>query len=107
MADYFAAHGLDAMIFPATRIPTTPIGQDREVSVNGRNVPFEPVISANISPGSTAGIPGLVVPVALSGNGLPVCLELDGPAGSDRKMLQIGLALEALLEPLPPPAISG
>jgi mandelamide amidase len=106
MADYFATNGLDAMIFPATRVPATPIGQDVEVSVNGRTVPFEPVISGNISPGSTAGITGLVVPAALDGNGLPVCLELDGPAGSDRRMLEIGLALEALLEPLPAPAIS-
>ena len=106
MADYFAANGLDAMIFPATRVPATPIGQDVEVSVNGETVPFEPVISGNISPGSTAGIPGLVVPAALDANGLPVCLELDGPVGSDRKMLAIGLALESLLDPMPAPPIS-
>jgi mandelamide amidase len=106
MSEYFAANGLDAMIFPATRVPATPIGQDIEISVNGRTVPFEPAISANISPGSTAGIPGLVVPAALDDDGLPVCLELDGPAGSDRKMLEIGLALEELLGPLPAPALS-
>jgi len=105
MSDYFATNELDAMIFPATRVPATPIGQDLEVTVNGRVVPFEPVISGNISPGSTAGIPGLVVPTALDGNGLPICLELDGPAGSDREMLAIGLALERLLEPIPPPPI--
>ena len=106
MADYFTSNGLDAMIFPSTRVPATPIGQDVEVSVNGRTVAFEPVISGNISPGSTAGIPCIVVPAALDGNGLPVCLELDGPAGSDRRMLEIGLALDGLLDPLPPPTIS-
>lgn len=106
MADYFATNGLDAMIFPATRVPATPIGQDLEISVNGQTVPFEPAISNNISPGSTAGIPGLVVPAALDANGLPVCIELDGPTGSDRRMLEIGLALEDLLDPLPAPPIS-
>ena len=106
MADYFTGNGLDAMIFPATRVPATPIGQDMEISVNGQRVPFEPAISGNISPGSTAGIPGLVVPVALTGNGLPVCLELDGPADSDRRMLEIGLALESLFDPLPAPTIT-
>ena len=105
MSEYFASNGLDAMIFPATRIPATPIGEDLEIELNGQTVSFEPAISANISPGSTAGIPGLVVPAELHSNGLPVCIELDGPAGSDRRMLEIGLALEELLDPLPAPVL--
>jgi mandelamide amidase len=36
-------------------------------------------------------------------SGLPVSLELDGPAGADRRLLGIGAAIEALLDPLPPP----
>jgi len=35
---------------------------------------------------------------------LPVGLELDGPAGSDRRLLAIGLSLEKLFGPIPPPA---
>jgi Asp-tRNA(Asn)/Glu-tRNA(Gln) amidotransferase A subunit family amidase len=35
---------------------------------------------------------------------LPVGLELDGPAGSDRRLIAIGLALEPLFGRLPPPA---
>ena len=50
-------------------------------------------------------IPGLVVPADLTSGGLPVSLELDGPAGSDRRMLEIGLAVEALLGHIPPPAL--
>ena len=73
--------------------------------MNGQTVPFEPVISRNISPGSTSGIPGLVVPADLTAGGLPVSLELDGPAGSDRRMLEIGLAVEALLGHIPPPTL--
>ena len=105
MSDYFESNNLDAMIFPATQVPATPIGQDVEIQLNGKMVPFEAVISRNISPGSTAGLPGLVVPAALSNEGLPVSLELDGPAGSDRKILGIGLALEKVLGHLPPPHV--
>jgi hypothetical protein len=39
----------------------------------------------------------------LTTSGLPVALEFDGPSGADRKMLELGLALEAALEKLPPP----
>ena len=37
----------------------------------------------NTSPGNNAGIPGLSLPVGLTKAGLPVGMELDGPAGSD------------------------
>lgn len=101
-AKWFAENRVDAMLFPATRIRATRIGEDRTVSLAGADVPFEAAISRNIAPGSTAGLPGLVMPAALAG-GLPVAIELDGPAGSDRALLGIGLAIEALIGPLPPP----
>ena len=51
----------------------------------------------NTDPGSNAGIPGLRIPIALGAtSALPVGMELDGPAGSDRRLLSIGLALEQL-----------
>ena len=34
---------------------------------------------------------------------LPVGLELDGPAGSDRRLLAIGMAMEKVFGRLPPP----
>lgn len=104
MRGYFEANRLDAMIFPATQIAAPFIGEDLEVLLNGKKVPFEPVISRNISPGSTAGLPGLVIPAALNSAGMPVSLEIDGPAGSDRNVLAIGLAMEQVLGHLPPPA---
>ena len=59
----------------------------------------------NTDPGSNAGIPGLQVPVGLgAASKLPVGMELDGPAGSDRRLIAIGLAIEGVLGRLPPPA---
>jgi mandelamide amidase len=105
LEDFYRDNDLAAMVFPATQIPAPPIGDDLETTLNGKTVPFAPPISRNISPGSTGGLPGIVVPADLDHEGLPVCLELDGPAGSDRDLLSIGLAIESVLGHLPPPAI--
>jgi len=73
--------------------------------LNGETVSFEAVISRNISPGSTAGLPGLVIPAGLNSDGLPVTLEIDGPEGSDRKLIGLSLAIEKVLGHLPPPNV--
>ena len=102
--DYFARTGVTAIVFPATRIPATTIGQT-EVILEGKSVSFSAAISRNIAPGSTAGLPGLVLPAGLTQNGLPVCLEFDGPSGSDRTLLALGLSIESVLGHLPPPKL--
>ena len=43
------------------------------------------------------------MPAGLTASGLPVGLEQDGPLSSDRQLLAIGLAIEALLGSLPAP----
>ena len=110
--DYFRRSGVAAVVFPATILPAPPISgsaweQDMYVEVGGRRMPFDEAISRNIAPGSTAGLPGLVVPAGLTTGGLPVALEFDGPPGTDRELLTLGLALEAALGRLPPPPGAG
>ncbi len=100
---YFANTGVAAILFPTTMVPAPRIGDDVELMVRGRPIPFETAISRNISPGSTAGVPGLVLPAALTSDGLPVAIEIDGPAGADRAVLALGMAIERLLGRLPPP----
>jgi Asp-tRNA(Asn)/Glu-tRNA(Gln) amidotransferase A subunit family amidase len=41
----------------------------------------------------------------LTGSGLPVGLEVDGLEGSDETVLGIGLSMEKVSEPLPPPSL--
>jgi mandelamide amidase len=101
----FAATGASAIVFPTTMTPPVKIGEDRTVMIGGRTIPFETAISRNIAPGSTAGLPGLVLPVGLTRGGLPVTIELDGPSGSDRDLLALGLGIEAVLGHLPPPRL--
>src|SRR3984885_5309773 len=97
--DTFANNRLDALVFPT--VPKVAIASNPDSSSVSNFVMY----IQNTDPGSNAGIPGLQIPIALGAtSGLPVGMELDGPAGSDRRLLSIGLALEALFGRLPPPA---
>jgi mandelamide amidase len=102
---YFCNTDVAAIVFPTTLVPATPIGKDQEVEINGKKVPFLVAMSRNVAPGSCAGIPGLVLPSGLTNAGLPVGIEFDGPAGSDRELLALGVALETALGRIPAPRI--
>lgn len=102
LAAWFADHRVDAMLLPATMVTATPIGASDRVRIDNTDVAFATAVGRNIAPGSTAGLPGLVLPAGLA-DGLPVAIELDGPEGTDRQLLGIGLAVEALLGRLPLP----
>ena len=102
-AETFKTHGIAALVFPTTPLPAAPVGDDQTTKLNGADVPTFFTFIQNTDPGSNAGIPGLTVPIGRTAAGLPVGLALDGPAGSDRRLLGIGLALEALFGRLPAP----
>jgi indoleacetamide hydrolase len=98
-ASTFKQHKLDALMFPT--VPTVAMAAEPQSS----SVPTFIGVIQNTDPGSNAGVPGLQIPIGLgAASKLPVGLELDGPAGSDRRLLAIGLALEPLFGRMPPPA---
>ncbi|HMK85122.1 MAG TPA: amidase family protein [Steroidobacteraceae bacterium] len=103
--DYFARERVAAMVFPAIRVPPPRIGEETTIDIRGHAVPFEDAVARNIAPGSTAGLPGLVLPAGLTASALPVALEFDGPAGTDRELLALGAALERALGPVAAPRI--
>jgi Asp-tRNA(Asn)/Glu-tRNA(Gln) amidotransferase A subunit family amidase len=97
----FASNHLDAIVFPT--VPKVAIAANPDASSVANFVLY----IQNTDPGSNAGVPGIQIPMALgAASKLPVGMELDGPAGSDRRLLSIGLALEKLLGRIPPPAKS-
>ena len=108
-AEYFATHRLEAMLFPTTVAPAVPIdlaAGSGKIAINGGPlVDTFGTFIRNTDPGSNAGIPGLSLPAGLTVGGLPVGLELDGPLGSDARLIAIGLAFEALLGPVPAPRL--
>ena len=104
-ADYFKAQRVEAVIFPTTPLPAAKIGEDETTMLNGVAVPTFPTFIRNTGPGSVAGIPGVSMPAGLTPAGLPVGMELDSPAGTDRRLLAIGRAIEPILPKLPPPRL--
>ncbi len=102
--DYFSRTGVAAMVFPTTLVAAPKIGEETRVSVGDRSLPFDVAVARNIAPGSTAGLAGLVLPVGLNRDGLPVSIEFDAPAGHDRAILALGLSAERALGSLPAPA---
>ena len=91
IATTFANNHLDAIVFPT--VPKVAIAANPDAS----SVPNFVLYIQNTDPGSNAGVPGLQIPIALGATSkLPVGMELDGPSGSDRRLLSIGLALEKL-----------
>jgi len=97
--DYFAAHRVEAVLFATTPLPAAPIaGSDSTVALNGARVPTFATYIRNTDPASNAGIPAISFP-AITGSGhLPLGVEIDGPYGSDRRLLAIAAALQAILE---------
>ncbi len=88
----FTQHNLDALFFPTTAIVAPLANDDANLPSN-----FEYLIQ-NTEPAASAGIPGIQIPVGLGNStGLPVGVELDGPQGSDRRLLAIGQLLESIL----------
>jgi indoleacetamide hydrolase len=97
-ADTFQKNGVDALLAPTTPRVAVPQGADAS------SLPTFLLFIRNTDPGSNAGIPGLTVPSGLGPTThLPVGLSLDGPRGSDERLLAIGLAIEQVLGRIPPP----
>ena len=97
-ADTFQRNGIEALVAPTT--PHVAVAQGPEASGLSTFLLF----IRNTDPGSNAGIPGLTIPAGLGPTtGLPVGLSLDGPRGSDERLLAIGMAIETVLGRTPPP----
>jgi mandelamide amidase len=88
----FRDNKLDALIFPTTTKVAMLQGPQASSLEN-----FGTYIQ-NTDPGSNAGLPGITLPAGKgSSSGLPVGIELDGPANSDARLMAIGIAIEELL----------
>ena len=103
--EYFASHRVDAVLIPATALTACSLDTGQHLNLNGKSVSVTAVYVRNAVPATTAGNPSLAIPAGLADDGLPVGLMLESLPGSDRDLLAAGLAIESLLDPLPPPRL--
>ena len=105
-AGALARHAVDALVLPTTPLPAARIGEDEVVQMGGRQWPTFDTYVRHCGPASILGLPSVSLPagcVQEQGDRLPVGLMLDGPQGSDRRLLAIAAALQPLLPPTPEP----
>jgi len=94
----FADNNIEAIVFPTVPIVAMPAGADSSA------LNYFGLVIQNTDPAGNAGIPGLQIPAGLGAqSGLPVGIELDGPKGSDRRLIELGLAIEGLIGRMPEP----
>ena len=92
----FAELHLDALVFPTVPVTAPRVGATTVQLPSGEHDIFQ-ALTASETPASLAGIPALTVPAGRDHAGLPFGIELDGPRGSDRRLIAIGDTLARLL----------
>jgi len=90
---FFAEH--DVLVTPAAPTPAIPAGS-RTFTVDGQERSFfDQTGWANLT--SHIGLPGLVVPVATTAQGLPIGVQIIGRPYTDRVLLAVAERLATLL----------
>jgi indoleacetamide hydrolase len=103
LARVFTHSGFDALLFPTTPCAAPLIEHRSRFTVAGEEV-SELFLAKNTVPTSGAGLPGISIPVGLTGHGLPVGIEIDGAHGQDRKLLDLARRAESVFDTVPAPA---
>jgi mandelamide amidase len=92
----------DALLFPTTPCGAPQIENQWKFQVAGNDV-TDIFLCRNTHPSSSAGVPGISLPMGLNSEGLPIGLELDAAAGRDRDLLVLARAVERVIGPVPGP----
>jgi aspartyl-tRNA(Asn)/glutamyl-tRNA(Gln) amidotransferase subunit A len=94
---------VDCLALPATPTPAPRIGETT-MSIAGVEEDVRLATTRLVRGINGLGFPALSLPCGISANGLPIGMQLVGPAFGERKLIEIGAALEdALTVPRRPP----
>ncbi len=91
---------VDALLTPTTPIPAPRIGQ-AQVETGGRLEDVRLASTRLVRGFNVLGLPALSMPCGMHSSGLPIGLQLVGPPFSERRILDLGAALEDALGPAP------
>jgi Asp-tRNA(Asn)/Glu-tRNA(Gln) amidotransferase A subunit family amidase len=90
------------LLFPTTPCAAPLIDSQFKFTVAGKEV-TDLFLANNTVPSSGAGLPGISIPMSLTGNQLPLGLEVAADAGQDIKLLDIARRIQAVLGHIPGP----
>ena len=93
---FFTDQSITAMVYPAVPVTARSIDEESDtLLLNGEPVPTFNAVVRNTDFASLIGLPAITLPAGLAANGLPVGIELAGPIGSDRLLLDLAVKLQA------------
>jgi indoleacetamide hydrolase len=96
---------VDVLIYPTTPLTAPRKDHGELVEVGGVLIPAFPAYSLMTRPDSMAGLPSISLAAGLA-NRLPTGVQLTGKPGTDRSLLALASAIEAILPPRPVPPVS-
>jgi ureidomalonase len=85
----------DVLVAPATQVHPFPVEVTWPREIAGRTMDTYHRWMETVAPWSMAGVPALGMPAGFTPGGLPVGVQLIGPPGGDRRVLEVALAHEA------------
>lgn len=93
LADEFAQvfHGVEALVLPGQAVPATPFSGSFAKALTQPRSQF-------MRPFNLTGLPAIALPCGWSEEGLPLSINLAGPAGGDARLLGIARAVEPVLD---------
>jgi aspartyl-tRNA(Asn)/glutamyl-tRNA(Gln) amidotransferase subunit A len=92
---------VDCLIIPTTPMTAPPIGAP-EVSLGAASEDVRLAATRLVRAFNVLGLPALSMPCGVDRSGLPIGLQIAGPAFCERRILELGAAIEADF-PLPAP----
>jgi len=100
----------DAIIAPISPVTAfahdhSPFRKRKLVCSDNRKIAYDAMLHWIALP-TACGLPATAVPISLSGEGLPIGVQLIGPRGSDSKLLSLAQAIEERLGGFRPPELA-
>ena len=97
---------VDLLATPTVITPAFPIA-DAEITTADSLLKETPPLARNTRPANLTGLPAISLPAGFTSSGLPVGLQLIGPAFGEAKLLRAAAAFEARTDWLRRPPVAG